>query len=471
MKKVIIIGAGPAGLTAAYEISKSKEFSCVLIEKSKYVGGMARSVELLGQTVDIGPHRFFSNDTRVNKLWLEVVGKNYQMVDRLTRIFYKGKYFDYPLKPINAFLNLGIKETIFCLLSFFLVKLFPHKRPDTFEGWVTNRFGARLYSIFFKSYTEKLWGIPCENLTSEFAKQRIKNFSLGEAIIAAFNLGKKKHKTLVDQFAYPLFGNGFVYEKMKELYLENGGIIYFDKSIKEIYFDGLHYSINFDDVILKSEFLISSMPITSFLQIFKNSPESIINQSANLKFRNTLLIYVSLENVITFKDQWLYIQDENILSGRVTNFNNWVKTIKNNNGRTVLAFEYWCYDKDYIWNCEETELKKIVQNDLINGNFIKSLNNIVDYAFIKVPMCYPVYDKDYKDSLDNVIIYTKEFKNLHLIGRYGAFKYNNQDHSILMGLLTAKNIAGKEENDLWSINTDYEYHESSTITATGLVNN
>lgn len=213
------------------------------------------------------------------------------------------------------------------------------------------------------------------------------------------------------------------------------------------------------------------MPITSFLQIFKNSPESIIIQSANLKFRNTLLIYVSLENVITFKDQWLYIQDENILSGRVTNFNNWVKTIKNNYGRTVLAFEYWCYDKDYIWNCEETELKKIVQNDLINGNFIKSLNNIVDYGFIKVPMCYPVYDKDYKDSLDNVIMYTKEFKNLHLIGRYGAFKYNNQDHSILMGLLTAKNIAGKEENDLWSINTDYEYHESSTITASGLVNN
>ena len=212
-KKVLIIGAGPAGLTCGYQVSKDKRFQSTIIEISKNVGGMARSIKLFDRTVDIGPHRFFSNDTRVNKLWLEVIGREYKMVNRLTRIYYKNKFFNYPLKPFNALFNLGIITSILCVLSYFKYLFFPIKDTSNFKNWITNRFGHKLYSIFFESYTEKLWGIPPEKLSSEFAKQRIKDFSLGEAIKQLF-LKKNNHKTLVDQFAYPIGGNGYVYEKM-----------------------------------------------------------------------------------------------------------------------------------------------------------------------------------------------------------------------------------------------------------------
>jgi protoporphyrinogen oxidase len=470
MKNVLIIGAGPAGLTAGYEITKDSQFKCTIIEKSNTIGGMARSFKLFNQIVDIGPHRFFSNDTRVNKLWLEVIGGDYKMVNRLTRIYYKNKYFDYPLKPFNALYNLGIYETFLCILSYLYYKIFPNKKIHTFEGWITNKFGFRLYNIFFKSYTEKLWGIPCENLTSEFAKQRIKKFSLGEAIISAMKLTKIKHKTLVDQFAYPLLGNGLVYDKMANLFIRNGGEILFEKLISEISYTNNKYIVKYDDQIHEFDHIISSMPITKFLNIFKNSTDKILQNCKNLKFRNTLIAYVNIENVLEFKDQWLYMQDKGIISGRITNFSNWVSEIKLENKSTVLALEYWCYDTDVIWNSEENYLKKIVINDLLNGKFIKFENQIIDTHFLKIPMCYPVYDNNYKPFLENIINFINSYKNLQLVGRYGSFKYNNQDHSILMGYLAARNITLKEENDLWNINTDYEYHESSTITSTGLVN-
>jgi protoporphyrinogen oxidase len=471
MKKVLIIGSGPAGLTAGYEISKHKDFNCTILERSNFVGGMARSFELYNQIVDVGPHRFFSNDTRVNKLWLEVIGKDYKMVDRLTRIYYKNKYFDYPLKPLNALFTLGIFESILCVLNYFYYKIFPNKNIDTFEGWVTNRFGSRLYNIFFKGYTEKLWGIPCENLTAEFAKQRIKKFSLGEAIISALNFSKTKHKTLVDQFAYPLGGNGLVYEKMKKLYVNNGGELFFDINIKEISFDGNKYLVKYNETEIEYDYVISSMPITNFLKLFKNSTKEILQDSNQLKFRNTILAYVNLKSLNSFDDQWLYIQEESILSGRITNFSNWVPEIIKDNKTTVLALEYWCYDNDAIWNSCDEDLKKIVIKDLINGKFIEFNNQIIEISFVKVPKCYPVYDNNYKPYLDNIIKFIKSYEKLQLIGRYGSFKYNNQDHSILMGYLAAHNVIHNENNDVWNINTDYEYHESSTITSTGLVKN
>lgn len=203
-KKVVILGAGPAGLTAAYNLSKNPEFEVRIIEISDQVGGMARSFKLFNQTVDVGPHRFFSSDPRINKLWLEVVGKEYKMVNRITRIYYKNKFFNYPLKAINALINLGIWETMLCLGSYFTSKISPLKTINNFETWVVSRFGFRLYSIFFRDYTEKLWGISCTELGTEFAEQRIKKFSLGEAILSLLPFGKNKHKTLVDQFAYPI---------------------------------------------------------------------------------------------------------------------------------------------------------------------------------------------------------------------------------------------------------------------------
>jgi protoporphyrinogen oxidase len=471
-KKVAIIGAGPAGITAGYQISKNNNFECIIYEKTTEVGGMARSFKLFDRIVDLGPHRFFSNDTRVNKLWLEVIENNYKMVNRTTRIFYKNKFFDYPLKPFKALILLGFKESILCLFSYFNSLCFPYKNANTFETWVSNRFGKRLYRIFFKGYTEKLWGIKCELLTAEFAQQRIKKFSLGEAIISAFKVNKTKHKTLVDQFAYPLGGNGQVYDKMLQLFEANGGRLIYNSNILEISLTKKNtFLLKTYNGTEEYDFLISSMPIDNFLKIFKSSTQSILNGVPALTFRNTIIVYVQLNKLNLFKDQWLYIQDEKILTGRVTNFNNWVPDILCDKNDTILALEYWCYENDAIWTLEKSNFFEIISKDLINCGFINQGNEIVNFEVIRIPKCYPVYKDDYKIHLENIQHFIDSFENLQLIGRYGSFKYNNQDHSILMGYLAAKNITHNEKNNIWDINTDYEYHETSTISETGLITN
>ncbi len=450
------------------ELSKDKKFESVVLEKTSFVGGMARSFTVFNQTVDIGPHRFFSNDHRVNKAWIDVIDKEYKMIDRVTRIYYKGKFFDYPLKPFNALKNLGLLEAFLCLISYLFAQ-FKSFKTDTFEGWVSSKFGERLYRIFFKSYTEKLWGISCDNLSAEFAKQRIKKFSLGQAILSLFIKNKSKHKTLVDQFAYPIKGNGNVYEKMAEKYKQNGGIINFNCNIKSIKQENSNFHIVLENnKTIISDYLISTMPITDFLMKFEDCTEKVRIALKKLKFRNTIIVYVKLNSENIFIDQWLYMQDEKIKSGRITNFNNWIPDICNNQAGTILALEYWCYDEDELWQLNQEKLFEIAKNDLLNCEFITNEEQIEGYHYLKVPKCYPVYDNDYKSSLGIIIEFVKSINNLQLIGRYGSFKYNNQDHSILMGLLASENILTNQKNDLWSINTDYEYHESSKITATGL---
>ena len=463
--RVLIIGAGPAGLTCGYQISKTDKYSCKIVEISNEVGGMARSITVFDRIVDIGPHRFFSNDTRINKLWLEVVENNYKMVNRLTRIYYNNRFFYYPLKPFNALFNLGLGKSILCVLSYFRYVLFPRKDDSSFSNWITNRFGYLLYSIFFKSYTHKLWGIDPDKLSSEFAKQRIKDFSLGEAILQLFKRSAK-HKTLVDQFAYPLKGNGYVYEKMKLLFLKNGGIIEFNKKIISISKQNGFFKVCYSSgVIEEYDHLVSSMPIDNFLNIFKNYKDS----PPSLKFRNTILVYALIENDNLFHDQWLYIQDENVAAGRITNFNNWVESIKNNKEGTVLVNEYWTNDSDKMWKYSDEELFTVCVNDLLSCGFIKNKDEAKGFEIIRVPKCYPIYTGDYKDELKKIKSFVEGVKGLQLIGRYGSFKYNNQDHSILMGMLAAENIIDDKNNDLWEINTDYKYHESSTISETGLV--
>ena len=471
-KRIVILGAGPAGLTAAYELSKNKDVDVQLIEIAGQVGGMARSFKLFNQTVDVGPHRFFSSDPRINNLWLEVVGKDYKMVNRITRIYYKNKFFNYPLKAFNALANLGLWETFLCLWSYLISKINPPKVINNFENWVVSRFGHRLYSIFFKDYTEKLWGIPCTKLGTEFAEQRIKKFSLGEAIISLLPFGKNKHKTLVDQFAYPLGGNGETYVKMSKLFEANNGQLYLNIAANSIDFseEKSTYTLSLSNgITLECDELISTMPITNLISIFSASSEKIKEHASHLTFRNTLILYVNISKENLFKDQWLYIQDNSAICGRITNFNNWVPEIQvGNEGNTVLALEYWCFENDAIWNKSEKDLQQIALKDLKTCNFITSDAEVIGFNSLKVPKCYPIYFGDYKKHLDEIISFFKAFKGLQLIGRYGSFKYNNQDHSILMGILAAQNIINGANNNLWEINTDYEYQESSTITATGL---
>lgn len=470
--KVAVIGAGPAGATAAYELAK-RGVEVDLYEASPFVGGMARSIELWGQTVDIGPHRFFSSDTRVNKLWLEVIGKDYDMVDRLTRIFYRNKFYHYPVKAFDALKNLGIIEATRCVMSYGWQRIKPGRNDlgETFESWVTGRFGKRLYNHFFKTYTEKLWGISAAELDAEFATQRIKKLSLGEAIKSAiFGGGGKKHKTLVDQFAYPHQGTGEVYNRMRKYIDGHGGRVLLKTPVSELVTHGKTVvGIKLESgKIIKYDQVISSMPLTLLVSRLPDVPKKVDIANKSLKFRNTLIVYLQVKAKKIFPDNWIYVHSNDLRTGRITNFNNWVPSINNGKKEAILAMEYWCFDEDDFWHWDDIRYIELAKEEIVKTGLIRP-GQILDGKVIRVPKCYPVYRGGYKKQLKLVETFLRSFKNLQVIGRYGAFKYNNQDHSILMGMLAADNITGKNKHDLWDINSDYEYQESSVITKTGLV--
>lgn len=473
MASVAVIGAGPAGATAAYVLAKN-HVDVDLYEASPHVGGMARSIELWDQIVDIGPHRFFSSDPRVNRLWLEVVGDDYDMVDRLTRIFFRNKFYYYPIRTGNVLKNLGIAEAFLCIASYAWQRIrYSRDQPDdTFESWVTSRFGKRLYRHFFKSYTEKLWGIPGTELGAEFAAQRIRKLSLWEAVRSALSDGHaQQHKTLVDQFAYPMHGSGLVYQRMCQYIERHGGSVQLRTPIDSLVtagrtVTGLRLS---SGEIRHYDHVISSMPLTLLVGRLADVPTDVATAISSLEFRNTVLVYLRIDAEDVFPDNWIYIHSDELRTGRITNFRNWVPTISRGRPETILAMEYWCFDEDDFWQWDNDRYVALAREEIVRTGLVTP-DQIGDGAVVRVPRCYPVYRRGYREHLTVVEDFLRGYQNLEVIGRYGAFKYNNQDHSILMGILAANNICGDaDRQDLWDVNSDYEYQESSTITKTGLL--
>jgi protoporphyrinogen oxidase len=471
--RVAVIGAGPAGITAAYELVKGGA-EVEVFEAGEHIGGLARSFKLWDQTVDLGPHRFFSNDLRVNKLWLEVVGKDYEMVDRLTRIYYKKRFFNYPLKPTNALWNMGLFNAAACMFSYFKEKVWPTYRPDeneTFESWVVGRFGRKLFNMFFKSYSEKLWGIGCDQLDADFAAQRIKKFSMGEAIKSCLGIGKGKHKTLVDQFAFPREGTGVVYERMAQYVKDRGGEVHMKTPVRRVLHENKKvHGIELVDGTQKNfDYVVSTMPFTLLVKGLGDLPADVQLGCESLKYRNTVLIYLNVKATGLFKDQWLYVHSPDLGTGRVTNFRNWVPELYGDSPNSILALEYWCYDEDALWSEKDESLIERAKKEIRSTGLVPNGAEIDKGHVVRIKRCYPVYATGYKKHLEPVVNFVSQFEGLIPIGRYGAFKYNNQDHSILMGLLAAENILQDKKHDLWSVNTDYStYQEAATITKTGL---
>jgi protoporphyrinogen oxidase len=471
--KVAVIGAGPAGITAAYSIVKSN-LDVDVYEAGSEVGGLAKTISLWGQKVDIGPHRFFSTDKRVNELWLEVVGDDYQMVDRLTRIYYKNKFYSYPIKIFNVLGNLGILHAGACFLSYLAEYFYPTRQDGSFETWVQRKFGKRLFNIFFKTYTEKLWGVKCTDLDSDFASQRIKKLSLYEAVKNALLKDKRnKHKTLVEQFAYPLEGSGIVYKRMADFVERSGNNIYLNTPVFRVVNNGGKViGIELEDGTFKEyDYVISSMPYTLMVDRLQGVPAKIKSLANNLKYRNTIIVYLLVDSITLFPDNWIYIHSDNLKMGRITNFRNWTPGLYGSELKSILAIEYWCNDEDAMWTSNDDNLVEMAMAEIVKTQLVKP--GIIEKGHVhRIHKSYPVYKKGYKDSLNAIDDYISSLENFSVIGRYGAFKYNNQDHSILMGLLAAENIVNGTSHDLYSINTDYEtYQESHVITKTGLFKN
>ena len=463
-KKIIVIGAGPAGLSVSARLCELK-YKPLLIESSDKVGGMSGSIEVWGHTVDLGPHRFFSSDKVVVDFWQKYVKSNFVMVSRQTRIYFGNKFFDYPLKPFNALKNLGVFKSLLAVTSYLKAKVLKRKEDGSLEIWISNRFGDLLYKTFFKTYTEKLWGISCRRLDADWAAQRIQKLTLGGAIKNALLKTKKnKHKTLVDEFAYPKTGNQFFYDQLSKYIEESiGEKIKFNSKVVNILTEGNKIKgLSLDNgKNYYCDWLVSTMPITSLIKGLKNVPSNVKLAASKLRFRNTILVYLLINSDQLFTDQWLYIHEPNVFHGRVTNFRNWSPDIVGDDKSTVICLEFWCFDDDPIWLKQDDELIKIASEEisqigLVDRKLIKA------GKLVKIPKCYPVYEKGYKAELEVVTNYLDKIEGLVPIGRYGSFKYNNQDHSLLMGIMAAESIAINKKPNLWDINTDSKYQEAGT---------
>jgi protoporphyrinogen oxidase len=460
---VVVIGAGPAGLTAAYELTKH-DFRPTVIEKRNMVGGLARTESYKGYHFDMGGHRFFTKAPEVKRMWHEVLGKDFLRRPRLSRIYYKKKFFNYPLKPLNALKGLGFFESILILLSYLWWQIFPYKREETFEQWVTNRFGRRLFQTFFKSYTEKVWGIPCSELKAEWAAQRIKDLSLKTALLNMFVKSKKTIKTLIEEFQYPRLGPGMMWNTVKEQIEGRGAIVRMETDVAAIVrqdkrIKSITIAQNGHKEVIEGTHFISSMPVTEFIKkLDPPAPAAVLEAADKIHYRDFLTVCLLVKKPNLFPDNWIYIHDPEVKVGRIQNFKNWSAEMVPDSGKTSLGLEYFCNEGDDLWNMPDAQLVELGRRE-VDRIGLASYVDIEDGCVCRVPKAYPVYDSDYRDYLSTVREFIDNFENFQTIGRNGLHRYNNQDHAMLTGMLAVRNMVLGEHNDLWSVNTDQEYHE------------
>ena len=471
-EKVIIIGGGPAGLTAAYTLSKAS-ISSVVIEKDSVVGGLSRTVNYKGYLFDIGGHRFYTKVKTVDDIWREVLSEDeFLCRSRLSRIFYNKQFFYYPLRAVDALFKVGVWNASLIFLSFLRARLFPIRDEKTFEQWVTNRFGDRLYQMFFKHYTEKVWGISCSEISAEWAAQRIKGLTLSSAIKNAFFKARKKDKTeeiktLIDKFDYPIKGPGMMWERMAQIVSEKDCKICLNVRVEKILWsDGkitdVEVLTNERSEQIRGDHFISSMPARELIRKLEPSaPIQVIEAADNLKYRDFITVALIINRPDLFPDNWIYIHEPNVKLGRVQNFKNWSEQMVPDKTKTCLGLEYFCFEGDGLWTMTNRELIELGRRELQELGLVKE-DEIEDGFVVKMPKAYPVYDSGYKESLEIVRNFLKQITNLQLVGRNGMHKYNNQDHSMLTAMLAVENILGAS-HDLWKVNTDQEYYEENTV--------
>jgi len=473
--KAVIVGAGPAGLTAAYELAKHGERVVVLESDSEYVGGISRTVHYHGYRFDIGGHRFFSKSREVEDLWTEILGADMLQRPRSSKIYYGGQFYAYPLKPFEALSKLGIFESLLCVLSFAAARLHPTRNPQSLEDWVVNQFGRRLFRIFFKTYTEKVWGLSCKEISAEWAAQRIKGLSLGTAIKNALLPNKSSNdrtnvvKTLIDTFRYPRLGPGMMWEACAKKVRSMGGEVLLGRSVVSCRFDeesnGWAIKASTSDARIeefRGEHLISSMPIRQLVkQIEPTLPENTLRAGNALRYREFLTVGLILRERNRFQDNWIYIHDPNVRVGRVQNYKSWSPEMVPDPNYCCYGLEYFCFEGDGLWSKPDAELITLAKGELEQIQLAVAAD-VIDGCVIRQRKAYPVYDDGYKRHVQ-IIREALEMhcRNLHLVGRNGMHKYNNQDHAMMTALLAARNVlAGENKYDVWGVNEDGEYHES-----------
>ena len=473
----LIIGAGPAGLTAAYQLTKAGRTALVIEQDPTFVGGISRTANYKDYLFDIGGHRFFSKSKEVVDLWDEILPDDFVERPRLSRIFYGDKFYSYPLNGFEALRNLGLFESALCMLSYAYAKVRPIRDPKTFHQWVRNQFGERLFSIFFKTYTEKVWGMSCDEISADWAAQRIKGLSLGSAVYNALTRsfrGKPKAggpviKTLIESFRYPRKGPGMLWDACARKIRAAGGEIRMGQKLASLTRDAATgvWTVTARDAQGRetswtARDVISSAPIVELMNAMTPTPISLFNARA-LKYRDFLTVALIAKSSRDFPDNWVYIHDPSVKVGRVQNFRSWSPDLVPQEGMTCLGLEYFCFEGDGLWNAPDAELVALAKQEIHKIGLL-SADDVVDACVVRQAKAYPVYDDAYRDNVDTVRRdIALNFPGLHLVGRNGMHKYNNQDHAMMTAMLTVRNIlSGEDHYDIWDVNEDAEYHEAGT---------
>ena len=471
---VAIVGAGPAGLTAGYLLTKAGLTVAIIEKDPTYVGGISRTVEHEGYRFDIGGHRFFSKSQQVVDLWNEILPDDFIQRPRMSRIYYEGKFYSYPLRPVNALTGLGPIRSALILASYLKARALPISPERSFEDWVVNRFGRKLFEIFFKTYTEKVWGMPTNEISADWAAQRIKGLSLVKAVTSALFPGKNKGKgkdkgavikTLIDSFQYPRLGPGQMWEMTRDLVNARGGSVAHDRRVVRVEHNGsavtavVAADASGTEHAYQGRQFLSTLPVRNLIRALDPPPPPEVVAAANaLKYRDFLTVVLIVDQPETFPDNWIYVHEPQVKLGRVQNFKNWSPDLVPDPSKSSLGLEYFCFEGDDLWTMSDEDLVELGRKEIAAIGLVKA-DKVVDGCVVRMPKAYPVYDDVYQDHLNTVRGWLKSLGNLHLAGRNGMHKYNNQDHSMMTALLCARNILGTGPYDPWNVNTDAEYHE------------
>lgn len=472
-----IIGAGPAGLGLAYELVKYGVTDILIIDKNKRIGGLARTDILDGNRFDIGPHRFFTKNKEVDQIWHDTLGSDFQPVSRLTRIYYKNKYFNYPIKPADVLIKLGFLNSVNSVLSFLSSQISKRNKPITFEDWIVQKFGRKLYETFFKTYTEKVWGVPCNQIGAEWAAQRIKDLDVFEVLKnALFGDKKKKIKTLVEEFDFPVLGAGQMYETMCDKLVSQGVELMLEsKVIRFNRKDNVIKSIdvlkpNGKEININAKQFFSSVPLAHYFRML-NPAEShqILDSAEMLRYRDHITVDLLIGREKVFFDQWIYVHSPDIQIARIANYKNFSKKMVKDQNKTALSVEYFASISDNLWNKTDEFLSAMAINELERMRLIKR-GEVEKHWVVRETEAYPIYYLGFQDHYNLLKSRIDQFVNFYSIGRAGMHKYNNQDHSLISGVLAARNYLKLPGSPyvLWDINVDAEYHESAQRNNDGL---
>jgi protoporphyrinogen oxidase len=458
----LVLGGGPAGLTAAYQLGRAGA-DAIVLEAEEQVGGLAKTVEVDGYRFDLGGHRFFTKSIEVDALWHEVLGDEFLLRPRMSRIYWNKRYLDYPLRGPDVIRKLGAVELTRCMASYLRAAARRNKVDDSFEDWVSNRFGRRLFELFFKSYTEKLWGVPTTEIRAEWAAQRIKGLSFFSAARAAFfgNKGNKV-KSLISEFHYPRFGPGQMWEAMSSAIVEEGGDVRTGAPVErlelagdrivEVEAGGVSYTL--------PDAVISSLPLRTVVELTSPPPPTEVCEAARgLRYRDFLTVALVVDGQDLFPDNWIYIHEPGVRVGRIQNYRSWSPWMVPDPDKACVGLEYFCFAGDDLWTMEDDELVELAAAELEQLGL--AARSKVERGFVtRVPKAYPIYDTDYAARVATIRTWLDGIDNLQQVGRNGLHRYNNSDHSMLTAMRAVDNLLAGAHHDIWEVNAESVYHET-----------